>query len=172
MNRPNRGGRRMTPRGIRGSFDWECAQVFGEGFPATGVGANWIVLPSTVRFEYTDPTLFATRIFFAARTDAAPLAGGSFIGFGVIAWDAIDDTVPTQIPRPITDCNLDWVTRAVAPVPLGTPAGTVFTLTFDFTHLSSARRRLGAERGILGVIETDNVAASISTDTRCLLRET
>ncbi|PSM54807.1 hypothetical protein C4L39_26310, partial [Clostridium diolis] len=125
MIRRSRGGGRATPKGIRGSFDWECAQAF-VALASGNAAAGWAVLPSEVRLQYTDPTAYATRLFAHIRLSAQVPAGGATLAIGIIDWDSRDDTVPTEIPRPITDCNLDWMDRFSIPAPEGQASGTSY----------------------------------------------
>ncbi|PSM54805.1 hypothetical protein C4L39_26300, partial [Clostridium diolis] len=68
--------------------------------------------------------------------------------------------------------NLDWMDRFSIPAPEGQASGTSYDLVLDGVHLSKARRKLGAERGILISFEADGVGASFGADVRILMRET
>jgi hypothetical protein len=151
-------------------MDWECAQ-FGASLGVNGCQAQFVVAPSVVRDLYTDPTLFATRWFVQIVTGAGGLNFNAAIG--IIAWDSIDDIPPTgasEVPCPLTHCNLDWIVRYAVPSATGSGA-LVTNLVLDSTHLSKARRRLGNQTGILIVAETDGLAANFGADVRCLLRD-
>jgi len=170
MIRRNRG--RAAGRARTGSFDWENVLVSGSAL-ANAIVGDWALLPSAVRTEYTDPTLYATRLFARLNTrGAVGVSPPSAVAIGLIDWSAFDDSLPI-FPGPITDGNLDWIVRYVEPLAPTMPTdGTIFSLVLDTTHLSKARRRLGAENGILVVFETSNIIGDFAADVRMLLRET
>ena len=145
-----------------------------QGISASGITAQWIVLPSVVR-TYTDPTLMRTRGQVIANTGTS--AGVVRGAFGIIAWDDIDDTVPTatNVPSPYSNPDLDWIwwsffATANALLPLQYQA----SLGASGSDIDSkAMRRLGNRRGVLFVGELTAGSSSIGFEfgIRCLLKE-
>ncbi len=152
--------RTRSSRPLRG-MDWGGANV-GNG-ATTQVGIGWIFPPSIVQGDYVDPTLMALRLDFTYRLNAA--AAGHIVGFGVIAWDNKDDTIPAATPLPIGNPQLDWIIVARSSVPSGTPTGTtVFYHNENAVNTySKARRRLGNQTGLLYVLEI-TPAASVNVN--------
>jgi hypothetical protein len=153
-------------------MDWEGAFSVAANLPINGIGTHYIVDPSTVKDEYTDPTLTRTRLNMLIRNTGGLRAHGAY---GVIAWPDKNNTPPgaLEAPDPFLNPHLDWVMHAYYSIADGTnlyyPGGTeVGALE------SSAQRRLGNMFGILFVISS----ASFSQDTveyttgaRCLLKD-
>ncbi len=151
-------------------MDWEFVQA-AQVLPSSSIAGVWVVLPSRIRNTYTDPTLMASRWFLGMRASVATGSAG-FAGFGLIAWDATTDAIPSPLPDPIQDGELDWINRAIAPL-VGVPAETSIDWNLDNVHLSKAKRRLGANKGILLVFSTVASSGSIrfGADVRCLIKE-
>jgi hypothetical protein len=143
-------------------------------------GSAYVVDPSTLRLDYTDPTLMYTLVQIAITTSAANLVGGGLIGFGLIEWMDVNDTIPTDPPLPVTDGDRDWIYRFVAPVPVNN-SGAILTQFFspgtEKLQESHAKRRLGQTKGILGVFQSflspcGSVGPfSIVADLRFLIKE-
>jgi hypothetical protein len=98
---------------------------------------------------------------------------GGFAGFGLIRWDDIDDTPPTFLdaPGPLANIDLDWIYRFVAPVPQGTPGGTIYSPGSDVLQHSRARRKLENTSGLLACFETIDVSAFFAVDARVLIKQ-
>jgi hypothetical protein len=155
-------------------MDWEYVFFRIGEFQDADKATLYVVLPSELNKEYTDPTLMATRAIFTAKTNGLPTAGGASVSLGVIAWDDINDTAPigAEAPGPISNGNLDWVLRQTFPIAVGTPSGTTYSLALDEMYMSKARRRLGTSRGVLAVIEVIGVGlVSATGEIRCLVKE-
>ncbi len=152
-------------------MDWECAQLASNG--VVGISAAWVVLPSVMKTRYTDPTLMASRWFLGAKTTVAQGASAGFAAVGLIAWDAVSDAVPALIPDPLQQCELDWITRFVWPIPAGDPITILNGVDFDLAHLSKAKRRLGNQTSILYVATVTAVSGAVNfaADVRVLIKE-
>jgi hypothetical protein len=101
------------------------------------------------------------------------LGTGGNIGMGIIAWDAVNDTVPGVIPGPVTSPEVDWMIRSVIIIPDQTPVGLLAYQQDDVFAESSAKRRLGNQAGLLMVLESTvpSGAFFVSADARYLLKE-
>jgi len=162
-----RGGRPRRP------MDWEYASATSAGVVGGTISAFQVVTSTELNAQYTDPTLMATIMLFSARLTADTSTGG-FIVAGLIAWDDINDTVPTaaERPGPITNGNLDWILRIVFASPQGAPVPAVYTQTLDTFTRSKARRRLGSSRTLLACVEaTTGMTYNYALDVRCLIKE-
>jgi len=154
----------------RRPMDWEYAFAQVNAIAAGGKASFFVVLPSELNAEYTDPTLMAARLVTSVRTSTV---GVGAVAIGLIAWDDINDTPPIglECPGPITNGNLDWVARQLH-LRVNNAIGATSDSNDGFSYLSKARRRLGSSRSILAVIETIGVAAdSIAVDARVLIKE-
>jgi hypothetical protein len=158
-------------------MDWECSQVSGNVF-AGNVESGWVVDPDTVREDYTDPTLMATRQFCNATIVQRPTASFfyEYGAIGLIRWDQMDAGLVLNPPGPLRNCDADWIVRIVFPFHTLQPIGTAIGANiFDNTHLSKAKRRLGSNSGILCVFEVASTAAgaqlAFGIDARCLIKE-
>ena len=171
------GGRRGG--GARRGKDWEyaIAQIQLAG-GVTATLCDWLIPPTYVRENYTDPTLMATRWFVNLRLgNAGATANALGVAVGIIAWDGIDDSAPlaSECPGPITHGDLDWITRFAIPVP-SAEIGASYALVLDTTHLSEARRKLGNQTSLLISAETFGTgaappSATIGADVRMLLMD-
>ena len=116
--------------------------------------AAWAILPSVIDIELTDPTVLGGRISAMARNVTVPAANTSYVGFGLIKWNFTDDTVPTQVPRPITDVDADWLWWWIVPIAnggasqfQGNGAGPESLLRFK------SKRKLGNDSSLLWAFE-------------------
>ncbi len=152
-------------------MDWGGAQsgVSLVGDQCTG---TYILLPTDVRTFFSDPTLIRTLMFSTVRLDSNAI-GPCYVGVGIIAWDDVNDVVPSDPPCPIFYSNLDWIIRHIAPIPQGTLAGTEITFpNSDMIFQSRAMRKLGNTKGLFLAFEISGaVAASFAVDVRFLLKE-
>ena len=152
-------------------MDWECGD-FNGGLAADTRACHWLVPPSELRDGYTDPTLMATMAW--GRFAGTPNSAGDIAAFGIIVVSAFDDADPVgdACPGPITDCNADWIYLHYVPyVPF---AGSLVVSGPDVSELdrrSSARRRLGNDKGILLVAENVGIAVDFHWHVRCLIKE-
>jgi hypothetical protein len=158
-------------------MDWECAQLSTTVFGGN-LEAGWIVDPETVRQDYTDPTLMATRQFSLASLKTINNTNPFFeyAAIGIIRWDHTDSTVPLNAPGPLRNCDADWIVRIVFLIAPATAIGSNLSSNiFDNTHLSKAKRRLGNNSGILACFETaataGNYSVAFGLDARCLIKE-
>ncbi len=157
-------------------MDWKCAQ-FRVTLGATGITCAWLLTPFDTSFEFTDPTLMATRAFLNIRLngESVPAGVGGIAAMGLIAWDGTSDGNPpvgALCPGPLRNCDYDWVARWSGPAPAGTTVGTLLGPNiFDNTHLSRARRRLPTGTGLLVSFETIEIPVSFAADIRCLIKE-
>ncbi len=133
-------------------MDWYCGDYEGV-VPAGTAVCDWLILPSLLHENTTDPTLMATRV--AAQMNIQVQADNTSIAaIGIIAWNHVDDIVPVDCPGPLSNCDFDWIwwyavpaTAAVSPGHLWGNGGA------DTTILSKARRRLGNDSSLLVVVE-------------------
>ncbi len=171
-----RGGRAIAGGGRpRRPMDWECGHI--DGTQAAGTKTcKWLVLPSVLRDKYTDPTLMASMVWGVSSISGTGPVSAPVHGFGIIVVSAFDDADPlaAACPGPLTDCNADWVylfydTVSVAGaspfVNTGGPAGC------DLDRRSSAKRRLGNDKGILLVSEAEEGGFLFHYHVRCLIKE-
>ncbi len=155
-------------------MDWYCGDFNGLIAPGTGnIQCDWLILPSELHEQTTDPTLMATRVALAAE-----VAGGgtltnneSIVALGIIAWNYVDDTIPTPCPGPLRDCDADWIYWWAAPgVP--TTSGVFHTNGgADTNILSKARRRLGNDQSLLIAVESLVQSYNFHLHARCLIKE-
>jgi hypothetical protein len=101
--------------------------------------------------------------------------GSGFLGFGIIDWMDINDTIPSDPPFPLRDGDADWIYRYVVPIGQNYTGARLYKLHTPQTEKqmqSHAKRRLGQTKGILCVIES---AASgewnVMADVRFLIKE-
>jgi hypothetical protein len=156
-------------------MDWYHAQITVANLGINQHIAEWLILPSDIQENLTDPTLMAIRAFLNMRTtsECCFTGFGGFAGIGVIAWNYVDDNVPLDIPQVLSpDGDMDWIARWIGVAPMTTPAGTNLNPNiFDNTHLNKARRRLGNDRSLLVVFETVDISANYAIDLRALIKE-
>jgi hypothetical protein len=151
-------------------MDWECAWA-NASFGNTAA-CDWLLGPLLLASTYTDPTLMVTRnvvSFLLPFTQA----GAAIIGFGLIAWDGVDDNPPAGCPGPITGCNMDWISRVVVPIPAGLAPSSFMGPVVDQAYVSKARRRLPTQTGLLLVWEGQGLNGFVEStvDVRCLIKE-
>jgi len=169
--RNSRGGSPLRP------VDWIGAQVNADLFilpPAIGTVCEWVVTPSEIAEQFTNPTLMATRMKVAY--DALVTLGAGtfqFVAVGLIEWMAAADTLPTPCPDPLLDTDFDWIIRQVFPV--GAIAGTSVEISgntdFGEDYMSAAKRRLETGSGLLLAISVESLTANVQVDVRCLIKE-
>ena len=162
----------IRPRAARRGMEWVSAATNATRTITSGGGtsADYLVLPSRVRL-YTAPTLVRTRCQMQFSTGTGVLFGA----IGVIAWGDRDDIPPTDSPRPYTDPDLDWVYHQYF---FNISGGTVIGGAGDFgpgvPMDSRAMRKLGADEGILFVVETSTTSLAsfqYAFGGRCLIKE-
>ncbi len=163
-------------------MDWECAQATATLQAAQGHVCAYLIGPDTFRDFYTSPTVLVTRVFCQIFQLSAGQSPGSvpIAAIGIIDWKDRDSAAPdvtaNECPRPLTDCDLDWMGRWVSPgFPVGTPQATFpFGLgpnIFDNTHLVKSRRKLENSEGLLVSFETLGMDAAFSIDARFLIKQ-
>ncbi len=157
------GGRPRRP------MDWICGD-FDATVDATKV-CRWLVPPSTLREQFTDPTLMSTMVWLSLGASSAPATNTSVGGFGIIVVSAFDDADPTldACPGPFTDCDADWVYLNFATATQG--SRTFTTMNSELDRRSQAKRRLGNDKGILLVFESNNFSFDGHAHVRCLIKE-
>ena len=156
----------------RRGMDWAGGQTGAViSLAPNTFSAGYIVSPSTIRTEYTDPTLVRTRgMAIFGRTQAGFIAGA----IGIIDWPDVDDVTPAaaDIPLPASFADMDWIWYKHL---LGQPVVVSSQLKdIDIEIDSKAMRRLGNRKGILLVVQS--LAISTATFTfgfgaRCLLKD-
>jgi hypothetical protein len=154
-------------------MDWKCRQ-YRTQLQATQLVCSWVIAPEDLAFEFTDPTLMATRAFLQMYLagPSVPAGVGGIAAIGLIAWDGlVSPPIGDLCPGPIRNCDYDWVARWSAPVPAGAPVGVLSPNIFDNTHLSRARRRLPTGTGLLVAFETIEIPVNFALDIRCLIKE-
>jgi len=123
--------------------------------------ANYIVLPSQAR-SYVNPTVVRTRGQVAVTGEnAAGVISNVQGAFGVIPWSDRDDVPPAggEVPLPFSDPALDWVYHSYLVAPAGSLTGGYYPLQFYGASAvdSKAMRKLGADQGLLFVIENGSL---------------
>ncbi len=166
-----RGNRVITGGGRpRRPMDWICGD--SDGTIVNDKFCRWLVPPSILREDFTDPTLMSTMVWLSLV-----LEGGnstSVVGFGIIVVSAFDDADPVAAacPGPISDCDADWVYLNYAPsAGLGSVIATMDT---ELDRRSQAKRRLGNDKAILLVFEGFSLGAASAAGhahVRCLIKE-
>ncbi len=169
----------FRPRGGSGRparpMDWKCAQ-FRVALTASTVNCAWLLSPFDTSFEFTDPTLMATRSFIQMYLTgpSVPAGVGGIAAIGLIAWDGTTTGAPpaSECPGPLRNCDYDWIARWASPVPATVPSPLLLNPNvFDNTHLSRARRRLPTGTGLLVAFETIEIPVAFAADIRCLIKE-
>jgi len=154
-------------------MDWEYALIEFGAIAANSKSAAYVVLPSELNAQYTDPTLMASRLI-SGYISASNVTLAGAVAFGLIAWDDLNDVAPVgaELPGPITNGNLDWIIRQFLGPQVPSAVNGYYVSPGDSSVSSKARRRLGSSRGILAVIETYSVAIqSALMDCRVLVKE-
>jgi hypothetical protein len=163
-------------------MDWVCAQVFFRFLQVNRKAGGYVLTAEQNRFDFTDPTLMASRWFMNfGRDTAGAITEPVQLAMGLIAWSDHDGAPPieAELPGPLSDCNLDWINRYVITFPATTVSNPSDGPgpTWDNTHLSKAKRRLGNDRGLLLVFEAGSETSSVieqfnaTVDVRCLIKE-
>jgi len=167
-----RGFQRRLTRGASRPLrpmEWKSAQVYdfseGMGNGSAGTFCSWILQPTFLDQEFTDPTVMATRMLWQFQATGTPVLSTMWAA-GVIVWDGYLNNLPDVCPSPL-DGSLDWLVRQVhpyaetAPNALGTPQ--------DSIYYSKARRKLEKPQGVLFVVQLP-VASFFAADVRILLK--
>jgi hypothetical protein len=159
-------------------MDWIGAQYGGSSLGPNQRACDWLITPKQLAEGFTNPTLMASRVVCAARSNSGEgdLIGG--FGFGLIEWmepiRAGFGTPPLSCPDVFRDQDLDWILRQVFTNPFLNPA-SLFTLALDEQYSSKARRRLETGSGILMVVSNSADVGvnqyAWSADARCLIKE-
>ncbi len=165
-----RGGRTIVNAGQpRRPMDWECGDL--DAVVGDTKFCKWLIPPSELKAGYTDPTLMASMVWGGFYSESPALA--TVGGFGIIVWSAASDAAPVgdQCPGPLSDCDADWAYSFYGPfVPTPGGAGMALYTNTELDRRSSAKRRLGNDKGILLVAEGEgNVSAHFHV--RCLIKE-
>jgi len=91
------------------------------------------------------------------------------VGMGVIAWDAIDDSLPNiaDVPLPIQSPQYDWVWQWVSPMPATLLANGEFTTHQNLAGpeggvFTRAQRKLSQGTGLLLVVEVLAIQGGIA----------
>ena len=156
-------------------MDWIGAATGATQVLAAGTrNAQYLVLPSELQAQFTDPTLMRT----VAQADIRSLVAGTIFGaVGIITWDDVNDTPPAagEAPGPFANPNADWLWHSYF---FNANGGLVVQATFSDGFAtradSKARRRLGTHRGILMVVENSSLsgqAISCLFGGRCLIKD-
>ncbi len=154
----------------RRGMDWEGSVTLPQTIGANSIGTHYIVTPSTVSEEFTDPTLTRSRLQLTIEN----AAGYGMGAYGIIAWPDKNDTSPgaLEAPDPFLNPSMDWVMHGYFLIPSGTnliyPGGGS-----EGALESKAQRKLGNMYGILFVISTHASSASVvyATGARCLIKD-
>ena len=149
-------------------MDWICGDATLNGV-SVDTACTWLVPPSDLRTQFTDPTLMSTMVWGSvAPTTSA--GSGAVAGFGIIVWSATpDDSVPTECPGPITECEYDWLYLHIYPMLPGTAVALFNGDNLD--RRSQAKRRLGNDKGILLVAQSLVTTSNFHYHVRCLIKE-
>jgi len=155
-------------------MDWIGASTTGTQTLATNdTVAQYIVLPSEIRDQFTDPTLVRTRGQFVC----SGITGGFSAAVGIIDWLDNNDTPPAaaEAPSPLI-ATFDWIWHSYI---FTTTAGGVLSGNWTDGGTgrsidSKAMRRLGGRKGILIVVS--NLSGSAGSlqfqwGIRCLLKD-
>jgi hypothetical protein len=138
-------------------MDWTGASANGYGGSfVKGANAAWVLLPTVLRDDFTDPTLMVTRAKWVLWMFTTTNAAGSLYGAGIIDWSSLDDFVfsfsEILAMNPTTRQDMDWIWRVVYLIPGGMPVGIFAAGQPDSELMSKARRRMGNNKGFLLVI--------------------
>jgi hypothetical protein len=142
---------------------------------AGALTSAYIVLPSQARL-FTDPTLVRTR----GQLHIIPAINVSVAGAaGIIAWKDPDDVPPTGVegPRPYNDPDLDWIWHSyIFGLPNNGTGGSDPGVNFFAADAidSRAMRKLGADEGVLFVVEngvSSSGSMTVLFGARCLIKE-
>ncbi len=151
-------------------MDWGGGFVTAT-FTGTSVASAYLLPPLAARNSYVDPTIMRILMRFGLRIDFVS-SNNSAIVAGVIAWDDVNDTVPTDPPLPFANPELDWMIRSPILLPTAAAQGSVVYQQDDTFAQSSAKRRLGNQSGLLLVVQSgSNATVSWGVDVRYLLKE-
>ncbi len=168
----SRSARRSSGRPLR-PMDWGSGQIRAN-FTGTTVSAGWLLAPLIARGDFVDPTIMRciTR-HMTKYNGGVPLTTGGEVGMGIIAWDHVNNSIPSDIPGPVSDGNVDWMIRSVIIVPDQAPVGFLAYQQDDVFAESSAKRRLGNQAGLLWVLQSTVPSAAffVGSDCRYLLKE-
>ena len=141
--------------------------------PANDTQANYIVLPSEVRDQFTDPTLVRTRGQLILSAGAAGITSGAC---GIIDWTDNNDTPPAagEAPSPLI-ATFDWIWHTYFFTTGATQLASFYNDGGSGQSIDSkAMRRLGGRKGILFVISLLTGAitsVSYQFGVRCLLKD-
>jgi hypothetical protein len=151
-------------------MDWGGAAVAAT-FTGTSVSSAYLLPPLAARGSYVDPTIMRILMRFGLRIDFVSSNNSSIVA-GVIAWDDVNDTVPTDPPLPRSNPELDWMIRSPILLLPAAAQGSLIYQQDDTFAQSSAKRRLGNQSGLLLVVESgSNATVSWGVDVRYLLKE-
>ncbi len=151
-------------------MDWECGDLsasVGDGVKL----CKWLIPPSELRDRYTDPTLMASMVWGGMSTSDPTVDTTG--GFGIIVWSAASDVDPTgdECPGPLTQCDADWAYTFYGPF-TPTPGRVSLYCNTELDRRSSAKRRIGNDKGILLVAETfETPGIAFHFHVRCLIKE-
>ena len=157
----------------RRPMDWICGELTTNDVTPGLKSCHWLIPPSQIRDRFTDPTLMATMSWGAIGFDDIAMSG-AIAGFGIIVWNAASDTDPTgdECPGPLTDCDADWQFLWYDPRIAGEAPGVEKNIEGpELLIRSQAKRRLGNDKGILLVAETQIQAANFHWHVRALIKE-
>ncbi len=161
-------GNFRRPFGVAGSRksrkDWYGLSTFNGVVVAGTPMCSWAILPSVIDTELVDPTVIMCRIAYLISNATQPANNSSVFALGLIRWNFIDDTIPTQCPRPLTDVDADWLYWAASPYTSQVPAGSLGSNGSGPESLvrTKAKRKLGNDSSLLWSVEVGAGSVSVN----------
>ncbi len=163
FNRPTGSSRPTRP------MDWVSGELNEVQVGATAF-CQWLVLPSYLKENFTDPTAMALRVWATASMTGAGITD-AIAGVGIIAWDSVSDATPAPCPGPLTNPELDWMWLWKVPVTGTTPNTTFYNDRCDSDRGSKARRKLGNQTSLLIVVQSLVLDFRYHIHARALIKE-
>jgi hypothetical protein len=156
--------------------DWIAAQsraAIGAYLVGNESRCAWVITPTELATQFTNPTLMATRMksIFRQTSPGAAFNVFNLAGVGLIQWTAADDLLPLICPDVFLEADFDWIIRQVFPIPATSETGAEFIVDIADEYMSAAKRRLETGSGLLLVFTAENVSGTFQTDVRCLIKE-
>ncbi|WP_283548166.1 hypothetical protein [Lactiplantibacillus plantarum] len=154
-------------------MDWLYGEIDGTTDGADPF-CNWLVTPSVLRENFTDPTAMSLMVWARMAPNEDPTNNSAIGAIGIIAWDAVSDDEPDPCPGPLTNPERDWMWLWYTPWVAndGTTADSVsHTWECDLQLRSKARRRLGNQTSLLVVAQSLIIPAQVHLHARVLIKE-
>ena len=160
---------------MKRAMDWQGATMNGTtSLTIDEIVGNFIVLPSTLHEQYTDPTLVRTRGSVLLNSGTTTTSGTNF--FGIIEWpgEGGEDTLPAgpELPSPRDDPELDWIWWRGYAVRTGTGDVGANGRDKEFEIDSKAMRKIETGHGILMVAHNGGqTQGAFWASVRCLFKQ-